>query len=59
MQHECNQRVHRDNHFWSVCPQDLAPPVSQLLESGHSTFPNTTGEALSRQNKKALKMSFN
>ena len=25
MQHESNQRMHRDNHLWSVYPQELAP----------------------------------
>ena len=26
MQHESNQRMHRDNHLWSVCP-----PLPQVL----------------------------
>lgn len=41
----------------------LPPPpgarTSQPLESGHSILPNTTGQALRRQNKEAVKLSFN
>lgn len=56
MQHESNQRMHRDNHWGQSAPQGAG--TSQCPESGHSVLPNTTGEARRRQNKKAVKLSF-
>lgn len=33
MQHEHNQRIHRDSQLWSVCPQEPAParPENQAI----------------------------
>lgn len=56
MQHERNQRMHGTTTCVSLPPQKLA--LAMPLASGRSTLPNTTEQALRRQNKKALKMSF-
>lgn len=58
---KCSMRVIKGRTGTTTSGQSAPPEAGtgRPPASGHSTLPNTTGGALRRQNKNALKMLFN